>query len=67
MTVVVGDPIDLSEYRATRTQRDTLVRATTTVMDRIADLLGELRGAPAPAERWNPADHGQKETGRLDS
>jgi 1-acyl-sn-glycerol-3-phosphate acyltransferase len=67
MTVVVGDPVDLSEYRATGTQRDTLTRATTTVMDRIAELLAGVRGTPAPAERWNPAAHGQKETGRLDS
>jgi 1-acyl-sn-glycerol-3-phosphate acyltransferase len=67
MTVVIGDPVDLREYRATSTQRDTLTRATTTVMDRIAELLAGVRGAPAPAERWNPAAHGQKETGRLDS
>ena len=67
MTVVIGDPVDLSEYRATGTQRDTLTRATTTVMDRIAELLAGVRGTPAPAERWNPAAHGQKETGRLDS
>ena len=35
-------------------------------MDAIAELLAELRGEPAPAERWDPVKHGQKETGRLD-
>jgi 1-acyl-sn-glycerol-3-phosphate acyltransferase len=66
-TVVVGEPMDLAAYRSTGGQRDTLTHATTAVMDRIAQLLAELRGIPAPAERWNPAAHGQKETGRLDS
>ena len=30
-------------------------------------LLAQLRGEPAPKERWNPTDHGQRETGRLES
>jgi hypothetical protein len=37
------------------------------VMAAVAALLSELRGEPAPATRWNPAEHGQKETGRLES
>ncbi len=44
-----------------------LVAATDTVMARIAGLLGELRGEQPPAQRWNPGQHGQKETGRLES
>ncbi|QLD10329.1 lysophospholipid acyltransferase family protein [Microbacterium oleivorans] len=43
-----------------------LVAATDTVMARIAGLLGELRGEQPPAQRWNPGQHGQKETGRLE-
>lgn len=35
-------------------------------MDAITGLLEQARGEKAPAERWNPSDHGQKETGRLD-
>ncbi|WP_029144392.1 lysophospholipid acyltransferase family protein [Microbacterium luticocti] len=65
VVVVVGDPIDLSAYHGT--QNATLTAATTAVMDRLAEMLAELRGIPAPARRWNPAEHGQKETGRLDS
>ncbi|MFS0714861.1 lysophospholipid acyltransferase family protein [Microbacterium sp. 2P01SA-2] len=43
-----------------------LVAGTDAVMARIAGLLGELRGEDPPAERWNPGQHGQKETGRLE-
>lgn len=43
-----------------------LVAATDAVMGRIAGLLGELRGEEPPAQRWNPGQHGQKETGRLE-
>ena len=32
-----------------------------------AALLAGIRGLPAPAERWNPSQHGQNETGRLDA
>ncbi|MDF2579354.1 MAG: 1-acyl-sn-glycerol-3-phosphate acyltransferase [Microbacterium sp.] len=43
-----------------------LVAATDAVMGRITGLLGELRGEEPPAQRWNPGQHGQKETGRLE-
>ncbi len=65
--VVVGEQLDLSAYRATQTQPATLVAATDLLMNRIAELLSGLRGEPAPPERWNPALHGQNETGRLDT
>lgn len=64
--VVVGEPLDLTPYRGTQTQPATLAAATDLLMARIAELLSGLRGEPAPAERWNPASHGQKETGRLE-
>ena len=41
--------------------------ATTVLMDRIAALLGELRDETPPAQRWDPAAHQQKETGRFES
>jgi hypothetical protein len=34
-------------------------------MAAITELLEELRGEQAPAERWNPSQHGQDETGRM--
>lgn len=68
MTVVIGDPIDLSAYeRDTPLHPHALNEGTDAVMNRLAEMLAEVRGMPAPAERWNPAAHGQKETGRLDS
>lgn len=64
--VVFGEPIDLSAASATQTRPSTLVAATDVLMGRVAELLSGLRGRPAPAERWNPSAHGQKETGRLE-
>lgn len=66
VTVIVGDPVDLSAYRGVEGQPSSLVAATDTVMADISQLLSELRGEPAPPARWNPTDHGQKETGRLE-
>jgi 1-acyl-sn-glycerol-3-phosphate acyltransferase len=68
--VSVGAPVDLSAY-APQAGREpgqaALTSATDAVMARISDLLGELRAEQPPAERWNPAVHGQTETGRLDA
>ncbi|WP_127475614.1 lysophospholipid acyltransferase family protein [Microbacterium sulfonylureivorans] len=63
--VLFGDPVDLSSFQG-EGQPVNLAAATDAVMSDIADLLAQLRGEAAPAERWNPADHGQKETGRLE-
>ncbi|MHC2998885.1 lysophospholipid acyltransferase family protein [Microbacterium sp. HJ5] len=63
--VVFGDPVDLSAFSGGQ-QPVNLAAATDRVMADVADLLAQLRGEPAPAQRWNPADHGQKETGRLE-
>lgn len=65
--ILVGDPVDLTPFAATDTQGAALVTATDAVMAAIAGLLSQVRGEPAPEQRWNPADHGQKETGRLES
>lgn len=69
--VRVGPPVDLDAYRGmpagTAVGSAALTAATDAVMAAIAALLGELRDEEPPAERWNPAVHGQSETGRLDS
>jgi 1-acyl-sn-glycerol-3-phosphate acyltransferase len=65
--VIVGDPIDVASTAGVAGQPAALVAATDQVMAEISALLSQLRGEPAPAERWNPAEHGQKETGRLES
>jgi 1-acyl-sn-glycerol-3-phosphate acyltransferase len=64
--VIIGEPLDLSKYRDRGLDQATLLAATGELMDAIAALLGELRGEQAPAQRWDPTQHGQKETGRLD-
>ncbi|MEV8266294.1 lysophospholipid acyltransferase family protein [Microbacterium sp. NPDC076911] len=65
--VVIGDPVDLREYREGVVTPAKLNAATDAIMSDVAQLLAGLRGEPAPAERWNPTAHGQQETGRLES
>ncbi len=66
--VVFGPPTDLSAYAGAGAKGSAnLIAATDAVMADVAALLGDLRDEPAPAERWNPAAHGQNETGRLES
>ncbi|MBN9210939.1 MAG: 1-acyl-sn-glycerol-3-phosphate acyltransferase [Microbacterium sp. 71-36] len=65
--VEFGPAMDVADYRATATQPATLTRATDALMARISEMLSGLRGLPAPPERWNPSQHGQNETGRLES
>ena len=64
--VIVGDPVDLSEWSGKQAQPAALVAGTDRLMNEIAQLLSQLRGKPAPEKRWNPAEHGQRETGRLE-
>jgi 1-acyl-sn-glycerol-3-phosphate acyltransferase len=63
--VVIGPALDLEGFTDRAQHPAAQQEATALVMDRIAELLSGLRGAPAPAERWNPSAHGQAETGRL--
>ncbi len=65
VTCKIGDPVDLSDLAGRPLDQATLIEGTDRVMAAIAALLGDLRGETPPAERWNPADHGQSETGRL--
>lgn len=65
--VLIGDPVDLSDLRARASEPAALNEATARLMAAITALLEQLRDQKAPETRWNPADHGQRETGRLDS
>jgi 1-acyl-sn-glycerol-3-phosphate acyltransferase len=65
VTCKIGDPVDLSDLMDRPLDQATLIEGTDRVMAAIAALLGDLRGETPPAKRWNPADHGQSETGRL--
>ena len=65
--VLIGDPVDISDLTGRAGEQTALNEATNRLMNAITALLEELRDEKAPATRWNPSDHGQKETGRLDS
>lgn len=65
--VKIGDPLDLAEFRGRVLDPATLNEATAVVMDAITALLEDLRGEAAPAKRWNPSEHDQKETGRFEA
>lgn len=65
--VRLGPAVNLDAYRGGPVGGANLVAATDAVMADIAVVLSELRGEPAPEERWNPSVHGQNETGRLES
>ncbi len=63
--IKVGDPVDLSAFEDLPLTSATLAAATAAVMDAITLLVEDLRGAPAPKIRWNPADHDQAESGKF--
>ena len=60
-----GDPVDLSEFAGRPLDAKTLNAATAVLMDRITELLEDLRGETAPAVRWDPAKNDQSQTGRF--
>lgn len=61
----IGDPVDLSDLAGRPLDQATLTEGTERVMAAITALLGDLRGETPPEKRWNPSEHGQRETGRL--
>lgn len=63
--VVVGDPIDLSEFHGRSGDKATLEAMTEIIMVAITEMLEELRGTKAPAVRWDPAAHQQSSHGRF--
>ncbi len=65
ITVLIGDPVDLSPWKGKPIDSTVLAEATDALMQDITHLLEELRGEKAPAERWDPTDHGQAEIGKF--
>lgn len=62
--VIFGDPVDLADCGRVG-DKAALQLATDRIMAAITALLEEHRGERAPAERWDPAKHGQSETGKF--
>lgn len=63
--MVVGDEIDLSAYRGKKLTPAEVHEATELVMHRITELVSQLRGTVPPQELWDPASHGQSQTGNF--
>lgn len=61
--MIVGEPIDLSEFEGKYTSKRAIDGATTKIMGEITTLVEEIRGAKAPAELYDPSKHGQTEFG----
>lgn len=65
VNVVVGDPIDLSEFMARPSDKETLEAMTAVIMKVITAMVAELRGEQAPAQLWDPSAHQQASHGRF--
>jgi 1-acyl-sn-glycerol-3-phosphate acyltransferase len=65
--VIIGEPLDLSQWAGQYESQKALAAATDVMMDAITALVEELRDEKAPAgKRWDPAEHGQSEFGRIE-
>lgn len=65
--LIIGEPVDISDLIGREHEQAALVEGTERLMKAITALLEDARGEKGPDKPWNPADHGQRETGRLDS
>ncbi|MCU1410744.1 MAG: Acyl-phosphate glycerol 3-phosphate acyltransferase [Rhodoglobus sp.] len=63
--IVFGPPLDLSKFEGRSGDGKALAEATNLLMNTLAAMVGELREETPPAQRWDPADHGQSEIGRF--
>lgn len=64
--VLIGDPVDLSRWEGKHADQRALAAATAEIMRAITALTEQLRGETAPSTRWDPAEHGQSEFGRIE-
>lgn len=53
VTTIIGDPIDMTPYRGKPVTAQLLREVTDVIMDRITDLLAEVRGEQRPAELYD--------------
>jgi 1-acyl-sn-glycerol-3-phosphate acyltransferase len=63
VTMLVGDPVDLADLAALPPSAAVTQRATDRIMAAITALVEEVRGAGAPAERFDMRRSGVRETG----
>ena len=65
MHILAGPPVDLSDLYGRPLDSVVLREATARIMAAITGLLEELRGEPAPPERFDTRKHGLPETGNF--
>jgi 1-acyl-sn-glycerol-3-phosphate acyltransferase len=63
--VKIGEPMRFDHLSADSMTTEQLSKATSEVMNRVAGLVGELRGEKPPAQLWDPAQKGQSEIGNF--
>lgn len=61
----VGDPVDLDDLRGKEITAEVLHEATDRIMASITELVAEIRGEEAPAERFDPRREGLSEIGKI--
>ena len=59
VSVVAGPPVDLSAFEGADADAATLAAITEVVMQRVADLLGEIRGQ-SPPPLWSPTQRAEE-------
>jgi 1-acyl-sn-glycerol-3-phosphate acyltransferase len=65
LSVVIGDPVDLSKWRGRTEDPVAMQEATEAIMVAITELLETLRGEKAPAERFDPRKSDLPRTGNF--
>jgi 1-acyl-sn-glycerol-3-phosphate acyltransferase len=63
--MVIGKPIDLSQYHGKKVSVEEMVVLSDQVMVEITKIVEELRGGKAPAKRFVPSEHGLPEHGNF--
>jgi len=63
--MVVGQPIDVNYLKDKKLSTDDLVALSEVVMDKITELVEQLRNEKAPAKRFVPSEHGLPEHGNF--
>ena len=65
VTVLMGEPVDLSKWKGKSADSVAVEEATEAIMDEITRLLVEIRGEPAPAVRFDPKKSNLPRTGNF--
>ncbi len=65
VNMIIGKPIDLSQYYGKKVSTEEMVALSDQVMIEITKIVEELRGKKAPTKRFVPSEHGLPEHGNF--